>query len=450
MSRAGKRHLPAEPVALTIRDLSHDGRGVARLDERAVFVHGALPGERVTARLTARRRGHDEAETCEMLEPSPHRVTPRCPHFEVCGGCSLQHLDGGQQLEAKQEILVQNLMRIGHVQPAEVFEPLRGNGWYYRRKARLSVRYVYKKHRALVGFRERRGRYVADMSECHVLQRAVAERLPDLSALVGSLDARESIPQIEVACGDDRNALVFRHLEPLSPGDLEKLRAFARSSGIAVFLQPGGPDSVAAFEPEHIELSYSLPAHDVTLWFGPADFVQVNGEMNRRMVDRALELLEPEPQARVLDLFCGLGNFTLPIARRAAEVFGVEGDPELVQKAADNAARNGLDNVRIFKADLTQPLPAGGGQNRPPWLRQACSRVLLDPPRSGAREVIPAIGASGASRVVYVSCNPASLARDAGALVHQHGFSLSGAGVMDMFPHTTHVESIALFERSGQ
>ena len=441
MSRRRRRKPPKDPFEVTIDDLSHDGRGVATWGEKKVFIHGALPGERVLARLTDRKRSYDEGETLELLDASPDRVEPRCPHFGQCGGCSLQHLNGGRQIEAKQNTLLQNLERIGKVVPAEIWDPLTGPSWHYRRKARLSVRYVHKKERVLVGFRERYGRFVADMQECHVLDPRIAEQLSRLSQLIFSMDARRSIPQLEVACGDQSCALIFRHMEPLSESDLEKLRGFARETGIAVLLQSKGPATIHCLEPELLELSFEVPEYGINMVFEPSDFVQVNAEINLRMIDRVMELLDPGVDDRVLDLFCGLGNFTLPIATRAGEVVGIEGESELVSRAKANAARNSLANAHFYAADLNQEPDSA------PWLREHYDKVLVDPPRSGAEFILPHIAASGAGRVVYVSCHPASLARDAGLLVHQFGFRLLGAGVMDMFPQTGHVESIALFER---
>ena len=441
MSRRRRKKLPQHPIELRIDDLSHDGRGVATHEEKRVFVRGALPGERVLARITGCKRRYDEGEAVEIVEASPHRVTPGCPHFGACGGCSLQHLDSARQIESKHHTLQQNLARIGKVTPEAWWEPLAGPAWGYRRKARLSVRYVQAKGRVLVGFRETYGRFVADMQECHVLDPRVAGHLEQLSALVHDLQARQTIPQIEVACGDQLCALVFRHLEPLGDSDLEKLKAFARASGLAVMLQSAGPDSIVALEPEAVELSFGLPEYGLDLAFGPSDFVQVNALMNQRMIARALELLEPAANHRVLDLFCGLGNFTLPIAARAGRVVGVEGDPVLVGKASANAVRNGVTNAHFHVADLAAEPGAA------PWLRGGYDSVLIDPPRSGAEFILPHVAASGARRIVYVSCHPASLARDAAILVEQFGFRLLGAGVMDMFPHTGHVESIALFER---
>lgn len=441
MSRSRRRAIPKEPFEARISDLSHDGRGVATRGDKKVFVNGALPGELVSARLYARKRKYEEAEVVSVIEPSPDRIEPRCPHFGQCGGCSLQHLSPRRQIESKQNTLLQNLMRIGKVAPEQVWEPLTGPEWHYRRKARLSVRYVHKKERVLVGFRERNGRYVADIQECHVLDQRISSRLEDLAELIGSMDSRQTIPQIEVSCGDTGCALVFRHMEALSESDLQKLRAFSRDSGITVLLQPGGPASIHGLDSSWTPLEFDLPEFGFSLLFGASDFIQVNAAMNQIMVHRALELLEPGSDDRVLDLFCGLGNFTLPIASQAAEAIGIEGDAELVRKATENARRNRVGNAVFNLADLNED-PGSA-----PWLKLHYDKVLIDPPRSGAEFILPHIAASGAERVVYVSCHPASLARDAGILVHQYGFRLAGAGVMDMFPHTGHVESIALFER---
>ncbi|NZA25979.1 23S rRNA (uracil(1939)-C(5))-methyltransferase RlmD [Luteimonas sp. SJ-92] len=429
------------PFELDILDLSHDGRGVARRDGgKTVFVAGALPGERVLARQTRRSRSFDEAVALEVLRASPDRVQPRCPHFGTCGGCVLQHLDEARQIEAKQRVLLENFERIGHVAPEAVLAPLTDVSWGYRRKGRFSVRRVEKKDRTLVGFRELDPRFVADLSICHTAIAEVGGRVEALSRLVDGLQARREIPQIEFIAGDDTVALVFRHLQPLCETDREALAGFARAHGVAIFLQPGGIDSVHPLWPEAPPLSFRLAPWDVELRFRPLDFIQVNAGLNEKMIARALELLDVGAGERVLDLFCGLGNFTLPLARGGGEVVGVEGDAGLVARARENAAHNGLDNPRFFAADLAQDL-AGH-----PWMRQGFDRLLLDPPRSGAEAVLRQLPLKGLKRIVYVSCHPGSLARDAGYLVNERGWKLRSAGVMDMFPHTAHVESIAMFE----
>ncbi len=429
-------------IELDIVDLSHDGRGVGRIDGKTVFVTGALAGERVHAMVTRRKSNFDEAELVAIVTPSPDRVEPRCPHFGRCGGCALQHLDPAAQILAKQRVLLENFERIGHVQPESVLAPLVDAPWGYRRKARLGVKYVKKKQRVLVGFREAKDpRFIADIDSCEVLVPAVGRKLGELARMIEALDARERIPQIEVAHGDDCTALVFRHLDPLSAADRERLAAFAREHGFAVFLQPGGNDSVHALWPDDARLHFAIPAAAVELEFRPLDFVQINAGLNQQMIARALDLLDPQPTDRVLDLFCGLGNFSLPLARRAREVVGVEGEAGLVQRARDNAARNGIANAAFHTADLSKPL---GGE---PWMAQAFDLALIDPPRTGADGVIGQLDTRGIRRLLYVSCHPGSLARDAGMLVRDHGYRLVAAGVMDMFPHTAHVESIALFER---
>lgn len=424
-----------------IFDLSHDGRGVARVEGKTVFVAGALPGERVRARRTQRHRHFDEAKVEEILVRSPDRTEPRCPHFGHCGGCSLQHLPAAKQIEAKQRVLAENFERIGKVSPHRWLEPLSGEPWGYRRKGRLSVKWVAKKDKALVGFREDNPRFVADLAECHTVLPEVGLRLADLGALVGSLEARREIAQIEFAAGDEAVALTFRHLQPLSDVDRAALAAFGQAHGLAILLQPGGPDSVVALWPQEIPLSFRIPEYDLDIAFRPLDFIQVNAGMNRRMIAHALALLEPGSGDSVLDLFCGLGNFTLPIARFAGRVTGVEGEAALVVRSRANAERNGIGNVEFHAADLA------ADQREAPWARAHHDKLLLDPPRSGAAAVLDYLPRKGCDRVVYVSCHPGSLARDAGTLVERHGFRLVAAGVMDMFPHTAHVESIALFER---
>lgn len=426
-----------------ITDLSHDGRGVARVDGKTVFVAGALPGERVRIRTIKRSRSFDEAKIEELLTRSPLRIEPRCQHFGTCSGCSLQHLAPAEQIAAKQRVLAENFERIGKVAPSRWLDPLTDEPWGYRRKGRLSVKWVAKKDKALVGFREDNPRFVADLSVCHTLLPQVGERLAALGELVGSLEAKASIAQIEIAASDDTVALTFRNLQPLSDGDRAALTAFGQSTGIAILLQPGGPDSVVPLWPEQVALSFRIPESDVDIAFRPLDFIQVNAGMNRRMIARALELLDPQPEDSVLDLFCGLGNFTLPIARRAGSVVGVEGEAALVARSRENAVRNGLENTEFFAADLA------ADQRATPWATKRYGKLLLDPPRSGAAAVLDYLPRKDTHRIVYVSCHPGSLARDAGTLVERHGFRLEAAGVMDMFPHTAHVESIALFVRSS-
>ena len=426
---------------VSIIDLSHDGRGVARIDGKALFVSGALPGETVRARITKRSRHFDEGKVEEILVRSPERIEPRCKHFGTCSGCTLQHSPQAAQIAAKQRVLAENFERIGKVAPQRWLEPLTADAWGYRRKGRLSVKWVAKKDKALVGFREDNPRFVADLSECHTLLPAVGLRLAQLGALVGSLDAKAEIAQIEIAAGDDTVALTFRNLKPLSAGDADALTAFGRERDIAILLQPGGPDTVTPLWPETVPLSFRIPDFDVELAFRPLDFIQVNGGMNLRMIARTIELLELSPDDRVLDLFCGLGNFTLPLARRAGEVVGVEGEAALVARSRENAIANGIGNVEFFAADLF------ADHRESPWAKRAYDKLLLDPPRSGAAALLEYLPRKGTDRVVYVSCHPGSLARDAGTLVERHGFTLEAAGVMDMFPHTAHVESIALFVR---
>jgi 23S rRNA (uracil1939-C5)-methyltransferase len=421
--------------------LSHDGRGIARVEGKAVFIDGALPGERVTMRIVKRRRQMDEAVLGSIVAPSPDRVAPRCAHFGVCGGCTLQHLAASAQIAAKQAQLLEDLARIGRVTPERVFAPLRGPDWGYRRRARLGVKYVAKKGRVLAGFREREKPYLADIRRCEVLVPALRALPESLAALVETLGIREQVPQVEVAVGDDATALVFRVMQPPAAPDLEKLGEFGRRHELSIYLQPGGIDSIRPLVPDTPPLRYTIEPAGVVIEFGPADFVQVNSGINAAMVAAAIEELQPAPGDRVLDLFCGLGNFTLPLARLSELAVGVEGEEGLIAKARGNAVLNGIGNARFFTQNLFDPAEFG------PWADGAYDRVLLDPPRAGALEVVSRMASWRPRRVVYISCHPGSLARDAGILVENQGFRLVGAGVMDMFPHTTHVESIAVFER---
>jgi 23S rRNA (uracil1939-C5)-methyltransferase len=424
-----------------IVDLAHDGRGVARVEGKAVFIEGALPGERVRFRIFKRRRHMDEAGLVDVLVASPDRVVPRCAHFGVCGGCSLQHLSAAAQLAAKERQLLENLQRIGNIQPLRVLPPLRGPEWAYRRRARLGVKYVHKKGRVLAGFREREKPYIADIKRCEVLLAPLATLPEELAALTETLAIREKLPQVEVAAGDGATALVFRVLEAPGADDLKKISAFGLERGLQIYLQTGGLDTVRPVRTDYPPLNYTVDGGNVVIEFGAVDFIQVNRDINASMVDAAMTLMRPEAGDAVLDLFCGLGNFTLPLARRARRVLGVEGDASLVLKAAGNAARNGLGNAQFAVENLFEP--AGFGA----WANEHYDLVLLDPPRAGAAELLPRMEQWYPRRVVYISCHPGSLARDAGILVANHGFTLTDAGVMDMFPHTTHVESIAVFER---
>ncbi|MCB1664431.1 MAG: 23S rRNA (uracil(1939)-C(5))-methyltransferase RlmD [Pseudomonadales bacterium] len=451
-SRRKRQKLPEEAIELQIQRLSHDGRGVASIEGKIAFVDGAITGETVLAQFTSRRRQFDELKTVEVLSPSPDRVNPPCEFAGICGGCSMQHIAPAAQIALKQSVLHEQLQHIGNIERFASIPPLRSQTEGYRRKARLAIRYVHKKESMLVGFREKNSSFIADMSSCAVLNRSVSDLIAPLRALLLGFEGRLALPQIEVAVGEsaeaeadgthrpDRVAFIVRHLEPLPDADLQALLAFAQEHAIELYLQPKGPDSVHKLWPEDgcHRLYYYLPDFDLRLAFHPADFTQVNGELNRAMIARAMELLDPQPEETVLDLFCGLGNFTLPIARRVKAVVGVEGSQEMVERGAENAAANGIDNARFYSADLTIDF------DETTWAQPVYDKILLDPPRSGAIEIIPRLAAFRAKKIVYISCNPATLARDAGELV-KHGYVMSQAGVMDMFPHTGHVESIAEF-----
>jgi len=425
---------------VSVDALSHEGRGVAHVAGKTLFLDGALPGERVAFRRYRRRRRFDEGRVTGVAVSSPDRVEPHCAHFDDCGGCSLQHLSSEAQTRFKENVLLDQLKHIGKVKPGQVLTPITADPWGYRRQARLGVRYVEKKGRVLVGFREKGSSYLAELSRCEVLHPSVGRALPDLAALVGELSVYRRLAQIEVAIGDSEVALVFRNLDPLTTADREKMVDFGERRGWRIYEQPGGAESVRAVYSTDRPLSYRLPGHDLELLFEPGDFTQVNAAVNRQMVDRALDLLELSGSERVLDLFCGMGNFTLPMARAAALVVGVEGSSAMVGRARANADRNGIANVEVHAANLADDV------RHLPWAAEPYDRILLDPPRTGAAAIMPLIAGLGAGRIVYVSCQPATLARDAGVLVHGHGYRLAAAGVMDMFPHTGHVESIALFE----
>ena len=441
---------------LTIESLDQEGRGVARVDGKAIFVEGALPGERVHATPVRTKPTFEIARVTSVLKANASRVTPRCPHFGVCGGCTLQHAHPSLQVAAKQRALEDALARIGRVRAERMLPPIEGPAWGYRYRARLTVRHVAKKGGVLVGFHERKSSFVADMTECHVLPRKISDLLPALRLLVASLTIYDRLPQIELAVGERRRhgdgialdyALVLRILAPLTPEDEDKLREFADRHGIAFWLQTGGPATVVPFHPpDRPRSTYLLPEFAIAMPFAPTDFTQVNSAINRVLVRRALALLDPQPGERIADFFCGLGNFTLPIARRGAHVVGIEGSAALVQRAQDNARHNGLaDRARFVVANLFEATPESIGS------LGRLDRVLIDPPREGAIELVKSLprrdDEGGLARIVYVSCNPATLARDAEVLVHERGYRLAAAGALNMFPHTAHVESIALFEK---
>ncbi len=432
-----------EAETVEVFDLSDDCRGIARgASGKTVFVHGALPGETVRIVRGRRRRSHDEASVETVLAPAQERVEPGCVHFERCGGCSIQHLAPAAQRSLKEGRLLR-LLREAGLEPAEVYAPITGEPWHYRRRARLGVRYVEGKGRVLVGFRERHKPYIADLERCLVLAPPADRLLLPLADMIGGLSIYRRLPQIELCVAENRTALVIRVLDQPTAADLDALRAFEREHDVDLWLQPGGLDSVRPLTGNGRDLVYRLPEFDLEFRFGPTDFIQVNAEVNARLVARAVALLAPEPGTRVLDLFCGIGNFSLALARAGAEVTGVEGDRELVARAGSNARLNGLPVVGFETADLFGD-PAGWS-----WPRRGFDAVLLDPARAGAGPALDAVAGTGAGRMVYVSCNPESLARDAAALVAHHGFRLAGAGIVDMFPHTTHVESLALLERAG-
>ena len=431
---------PVSP-AVRVESLDQEGRGIAHFDGKVIFIEGALTGETVEYVSFQRKPSYELAEVRRIIRPSVSRMQPRCRYFGVCGGCSMQHLEPRAQVAAKQRVLEDNLARIGKVNPETILAPIHGPTWQYRYRARFSARYVAKKG-TLVGFRERRSSFVVDMQTCEVVPARISAMLFPLRELVASLSIRERLPQIELAIGDAVDVLVLRVLEPPDDADLEKLRAFATTHHVQLLLQPKGPDSVHALFPLAVKpLQYRIPDYDLVFPFDATDFTQVNHEINRVLVRRAITLLDPQPGERIADLFCGLGNFSLAIARRGAQVIGVEGNSRLVQRAHGNAVLNGLaEQCRFLDRDLFKITVQE-------WKDLArFDRVLIDPPRDGAMELVKALGEMLPARIVYVSCNPATLARDAAVLVNLHGYRLTAAGVINMFPHTSHVESIAVFD----
>lgn len=437
------RRCRSGPHEAVVDALNEDGRGVARVDGKVTFIDGALPGERVLYCVEKRKRHYDHAWTVQILESSPERIEPECSYFGVCGGCSLQHMKPGAQIREKEGVLRDKFRQFGKLEAQTWLAPLAGPQWGYRRSARLGVRYVPKKGGVIVGFRERRSTYVTPLQDCPVLDQRVARLLPDLRELIAGVSCFRRLPQVEVVCGDDDAALVFRHLEPFTDADREALAAFGRTRDVRIYHQPGGPDTVSPLWPVRpAPLSYRLPEFHLTIEFEPTQFIQVNADVNRRMVARAVGLLDPKTEDSVLELFCGLGNFTLALARRSGHVLGVEANEALVTAGRRNARVNELGNAEFLRADLYEEPHAQSF-----WRDRPFDKLLLDPPRGGAMEVLKALPGSGLQRIVYVSCNPATLARDAEYLVNCRGYQMTHAGVMDMFPHTAHVESIAAFEK---
>jgi len=424
-----------------IESLDREGRGVAHVDGKTIFVDGAITGEDVEYSAYRKKAAWEAAQIVRIEQEGAARISPRCAFFGTCGGCSMQHIEERAQVAAKQRVLEDALWHIGRVRPETMLRPLHGLAWGYRHRARMSVRWVEKKGGSLVGFRERKSSYVTEMTSCEVLPLKVSALIRPLRTLVDTLDMQGRIPQIEVAVGDALTVLVLRVLEAVGVEDCERLKRFAEDHGVQLWLQPEGPDSARPFWPlEAPGLYYTLPEYGLRIAFGPTDFTQVNHVVNRLLVGRALSLLDPRPGERISDFFCGLGNFTLPVAGRGAEVLGVEGSAGLVARAQQNARANGLaDRCRFVVADLFDAAACAG--------LPACDKALLDPPREGAIELVKSFAAKPPSRIVYVACDPATLARDSGVLVHTQGYRLAAAGVVNMFPHTSHVESIALFER---
>ena len=427
-----------------IESLDHEARGITRLEGKTIFVEGALPGEKVEYSSIRREPTYEVARTARILKASPDRVAPKCPHYGVCGGCSMQHLDPTAQVAAKQRVLESNLWHLGRLRAEQLYAPIHGPSWGYRFRARLTARFVAKKGGMLIGFHEKKSSYIADMSVCLNLPPHVSALLPPLRELVAGLSISTAMPQVELAVGEHITALVLRNLEPINAADEALLKSFADRHNIVFYLQPGGPATAYRFYPvDGPRLTYRLPEYDVEHAFSPTEFTQVNHAVNRVLVRRAMALLDPRPGERIADMFCGLGNFTLPIARLGAQVVGVEGSRDLVRRAGENAAANGLaEKVEYGVANLFEATPASLA------VLGHFDKMLIDPPREGALELVKAIDANdGPRRIVYVSCSPATLARDAAILVSQKGYRLLGAGVVNMFPNTSHVESIALFER---
>lgn len=442
MGSRRRKKIPQGLFKAEIESLSHEGRGVAHLDDKVVFIDNALPDEEVEFNYVSTRAKFSEGVTENIISANKNRIEPNCEYFGYCGGCSLQHMSAGAQIEHKQSVLLEQFTHLGNVTPKEVLPPLTGPVFGYRHKARLGVKYVLKKERVLVGFREKRSPFIADIKHCEVLHADVGHKISNLQELIENLSIKDQIPQIEVAVSDNGIALVMRHLAEFTEDDLTQLKAFEQQHNFKLYLQPGGYETVHRLDKsDKSELYYRLDDYDLNIYFQPIDFTQINVEINHKMINRALELLQVNEDDEVLDLFCGVGNFTLPIARKAKSVVGVEGDKGLVERAKHNTEMNNIENVEFYVADLAN------FEQDYDFMKKSFNKILLDPARTGAREIIASLNTKDVERIVYVSCNPATLARDSGILVNEKKFKLKKSGVMDMFPHTTHVESIAVFTR---
>jgi len=433
------RRKKSRSYELTIESLSHEGRGVSHIDGKTIFVSNALPGEVVIAERQFSKANYEEAYAKEILIASEDRINPKCEFFEICGGCAFQYISGDHQIDIKFNHL-KSLFKSHQVNPMDWLEPLKVAEWGYRRKARLGVRYVKKKERVLVGFREKKSSFISDMSHCEILHPLIGKNLNHLAECINLMDAREAIPQIEVAIGEEETILVLRHLEEINDHDEKILNEYADKLNIHWYLQNGGIDTIKPLK-KATELIYRHPMHGIEMKFLPTDFTQVNFEMNQEMVNLALSMLDLNQEDLVLDLFCGLGNFTLPIAKYVKHVVGVDGDIGLINRAKQNAISNEIENVEFFAANLFEDSSAFT------WYRnKRYNKALIDPARTGAKEILPNLSKLGVELIVYVSCNPATLARDA-KILEDDGYKVLKAGVMDMFPHTGHVESIALFKK---
>ena len=442
MVRQRKRKLIEQPLQVVIEDLSHDGRGIARINGKVMFVNGALPAEKVLVQHTGGNKNYEEGMVIEVIEASTDRVEAQCQFYDICNGCTMMHLAPQKQIAFKQNTLKQNLIKMAKIEPQFWLEPLSADSWHYRRRARLSVRWVIAKDRVLVGFREKNGRYVADMNTCEVLQAPLDGLLQPLAQMIAQLRIKQQIAQIEASIADDDVALIIRHLKPIGTEDEKIILQFASQHNVRIYSQSKGPKTIFEMTNNKCKpLYFDMPPYGIRMNFLPSDFIQVNAKMNLKMIAQAMSLMEVNADDIVLDLFCGLGNFTLPLAKKVKKIIGIEGEKSLVQRAIDNARENQLDNASFFEADLRR------NHDNSDWFKHDFTKVLIDPPRSGAWEVLPLIASTNAQSLLYVSCHPASLARDADRLVNELGFTMVKAGVMDMFPHTSHVESMALFVR---